>query len=371
MSVNIFNEKTFAYEGMLDVYTSLNFIERYDGCGEFYIWFPLETKIKKYITGSYLVELDKERHLYGIMQSFEKQTNEKGVTRLEFFGKTTDRYLWDRIIWKLQSYSGMSSEIVYNMVDRNIVNPELEYRKVPNFYLLDAATRPVFGTQEEIQRTGGEVGEEITEILIARNLGFSVETFISQQKHVFSVYQGQDRSVHQSINPRIKFARSMDNILANTYERNMDNWKNIALIAGMGEGTARKYAEVDDHRSGLDRRELWVDARDLQDERENGSKMTETEYMKTLIARGEERLAECYIIENFSGDILRNSKFQYGRDYFMGDIVTFEDEDLGLQIDAKVYEAETTVAGAAKTVKITFGFGTPQLQQILARKGLI
>lgn len=49
------------------------------------------------------------------------------------------------------------------------------------------------------------------------------------------------------------------------YDLDTTEYCNTAIVAGAGEGSERKIQYVNPENSGLNRRELYVDARDLQD----------------------------------------------------------------------------------------------------------
>ena len=60
------------------------------------------------------------------------------------------------------------------------------------------------------------------------------------------------------------FSRDYDNLYNQEYTDDVNNLRTTALVAGEGEGADREIVVVNDNYSGLDRYELYVDARDLQ-----------------------------------------------------------------------------------------------------------
>ena len=142
---------------------------------------------------------------------------------------------------------------------------------------------------------------------------------------VFKLYSGVDRSYGQSVNPYVVFSPNFENIIESNYIESKMALKNVALIGGEGEGTARKYTSVGTA-SGLDRRELFIDARDVRSEDDNGNSIPEAVYLEQLRQRGREKLAENVDVVAFEGEADVSTMFTYGVDFFMGDIVQIANE---------------------------------------------
>lgn len=121
--------------------------------------------------------------------------------------------------------------------------------------------------------------------------------------------------------------------------------------------------------TGFQRRELYIDARDLQSDSDPDNPLTEEEYTAVLTARGREKLAENQLVRSFSAEIKTyDPTYIYGEDFFLGDTITVTDERLGLTVDAVVQGAERTVSAQGETLTLTLGFGPPTIYDILKRK---
>ena len=120
--------------------------------------------------------------------------------------------------------------------------------------------------------------------------------------------------------------------------------------------------------SGLLRRELYVDARDLQSEStdESGASisLTPDEYNKALIQRGNEKLAECQITETFEAQlrVFGEVQYEFGVDYQKGDKVTVRDRQLNVIVSARITEVEEDVDDEYALV-LTFGYSYPTIMQ--------
>lgn len=121
--------------------------------------------------------------------------------------------------------------------------------------------------------------------------------------------------------------------------------------------------------TGFQRRELYIDARDLQSDSDPDNPLTEEEYTAVLTTRGREKLAENQLVRSFSAEVRTyHPTYIYGEDFFLGDTITVTDERLGLTVDAVVQGAERTVSAQGETLTLTLGFGPPTLYDILKRK---
>ena len=111
-----------------------------------------------------------------------------------------------------------------------------------------------------------------------------------------------------------------------------------ALIGGEGEGSERKYIEVNSTLDGLNRREMFVDARDITSRIDGEHSLTLEEYNKLLTQRGILKLSEKKVGMNFEGKIESSQLFVYGKDYEIGDIVQIENA-YGYKTGARITEA--------------------------------
>lgn len=121
--------------------------------------------------------------------------------------------------------------------------------------------------------------------------------------------------------------------------------------------------------TGLSRRELWIDARDLQSDSDPDHPLTEEEYTALLTSRGLERLAENQLVKSFSAVVrTHNPTYEYGVDFQLGDVITITDERLGVSVDAVVEAVERAVSRDGESMTLTLGYALPTLHDILKRK---
>lgn len=121
--------------------------------------------------------------------------------------------------------------------------------------------------------------------------------------------------------------------------------------------------------SGLQRREIFIDARDLQSDSDPDKPLTQDEYTALLTARGTEKLAENQLVRSFSTSVRTyNPTYTYGDDYQLGDTITCIDERLGIIVDAVVEDVKRSGGKGGETLSLVLGYSMPTLHDILKRK---
>ena len=123
--------------------------------------------------------------------------------------------------------------------------------------------------------------------------------------------------------------------------------------------------------TGLARRELWVDARDLQSGSDPDKPLTEEEYIALLITRGQAKLAENQLVRSFSAVVRTiDPTYACGEDFDLGDTITVTDERLGITVAAVVQGVEWAVSREGERLTLTLGYGQPTIFDTLKRKAV-
>lgn len=117
------------------------------------------------------------------------------------------------------------------------------------------------------------------------------------------------------------------------------------------------------------RREIYIDARDLQSDSDPDNPMTAEEYSAALATRGREKLAEHQLVQSFAATVReRNATYTLGEDYHLGDTITVIDETLGVTVGAVVQGVTRSAGRNGETMELTLGYGQPTAYDILKRK---
>lgn len=319
---------------ILDDYVSLIWTDRYQQCGDFELELATSGTIPSMIQQDYYLWNSSSEHVMIIEKLSIKSDVDEGST-ITISGRSLESILDRRVIWGLKTLSGNFQNGVQTLLNECIISPSNESRKIDNF-IFEASTDPaITDLTIDAQYTGDNLYDVICSICADRGIGFKV-TLSEDKKFVFKLYAGANRSYNQSKNPWVIFSPKFDNIISSNYLESRAGLKNVTLVGGEGEGSARRYTAVGSA-VGLERREMFTDARDISSDVGDGSKLSNDEYISQLRQRGKEDLAENVEIMYFEGEAETSQMFKYGEDFFNGDIVQVANE-YGHESSARILE---------------------------------
>lgn len=302
--------------GVMDYFTSAIWTPRYYDVGDFELQISASREVFELMKeGHYVTRLDD--NMVGIIEHPKLMTDEENGDFLLVSGRDAKSILDRRIVWTQTNLSGTVEDGIRQLITENVISPVDPNRAIPNFIL---GERKGFTETIRMQVTGDNLLEIITKLCQMHDYGFSVS--IVNGMFEFDLYKGIDRSLSQNANPHVEFSPDLDNVITVEYEVDNTNIKNVALVAGEGEGIDRKTVSVGTA-SGMARRELYVDARDMST---NGGEIDNNTYLEMLAGRGDEKLAEHYGIAIFEGQIEPAVNYEYKKDYFLGDKIQITNE---------------------------------------------
>lgn len=358
-------DSTLTRMGIVDIVTGLIWRERFADAGNFELWCPLNDQNSELLQEDNLLWIGGESA--GVIEFKELTSDEDGTKTIHIQGRLAESYLDYRTIYPTVITTGKVSSILRKHVEDNLINPTDTARKIPLIEL--ASDQVAYGPSVSYQKTGDTVLLEVSKLCEANSLGFRLQFFPRQTKFVFRVYQGTNRTLDQSaVNP-VLFSSDLDDILESNYSHNKSELRNFAYVAGEDSGTSRKVQTVGSS-SGLSRRELFVDARDLQSENSDGTTVSSSEYNSMLIERGKTSLEDYKDIESFSATLKTSgvTGYKYGVDFFLGDKVTVYDSRLKVRVNAVITEVMKTFDEDGERLDITFGYEQPTLANKLRRR---
>lgn len=351
--------------GVVSTPTAVTYTEKFQALGSFEMYLPLSVENIALMKKDRVVLLDAERHIAGVIGNIKKEKASKEVNQLSVRGNLCEEYLYSRICWGLYNKTGKASVVINDMVTTQVISPSDPVRAIPDIQLDPA--RIDLGASTPFQSTGGVVGTNIENICAANNLGFRLEYLPTDKKMRFFVYAGKDRTVDQNTVPPCIFSSDYENVLSSNYTLNVQDAKNVGLVAGEDSGAARKTVTVGSS-SGKARKEVFIDARDLQSVNSDGMAIPDADYRALLTQRGNEKMALFKEAESFDCVVNVYGNIRYNEDYFLGDTVTIFDAELELQLNATITEVEHAFDSVGETIYITFGFGPLTLAQKIRAK---
>lgn len=335
---------------IVDTYSSLIWTERYYAHGDFELYTSTNPKILDVMREDYyLARPDSDRAM--IIDTMDINSESEDGSYLTITGKSLESILNRRIVWKQTTLNGDLQNGIKKLLDENIISPANPDRKINNF-IFEASDDPAI-TKLTIraQYTGDNLYDVIHSICKEAGIGFKI-TFDDNYRFVFRLYAAKDRSYEQFDNPYVVFSPNFENLLNSNYIHSKAGLKNVVLIGGEGEGAARKFATVG-VANGLNRREIFRDARDVSSDVGDGVTLTDEEYTSQLQQRGKETLAENTNVVSFEGEAETNFTFKYGEDFFIGDIVQIANE-YGHEARSRIVEVVMTEDEEGSFVYPTF-----------------
>lgn len=327
MEFNILN-KDRQWIGVVDRYKSAIWTPRYWAAGDFEIYAEATEENLSILQKDYYVTRPDD-DMACFIQKVNIVTDEDGGKYLIVTGECLKSILKRRIVWQQTTLRGTVEKCIRKLIDENIISPTINSRKIPEFFMYEEKG---FAETVEMQVTGDNLFDVVSSLCQSYGYGFKV-TFNDDRQFMFELYKGEDRSYEQDVNPYVVFSPDFDNVKSVDYVSDKTNYKNVALVAGEGEGTYRKTATVGSA-AGLERYEIYVDARDIST---NDEEISTEDYNKLLAERGNEDLAASIVQESFEGEVEASVNYTYKEDYFLGDIIQIENE-FGIKAAPRIVE---------------------------------
>lgn len=326
-------DRSFQSVLLIDSFESLLWTERFNGAGNFEIYTTVDLNVLKMIGKEYYAWTQDSEQVM-IVETKQITTEIESGNKMIFSGRSLESILERHIIWSQTTLSGNLQNGIKKLLDENVISPSIADRKIPNFIFEPSTDPAITSLIWNAQYTGDNLYTTIYTICEAKHIGFKV-TLNDQYQFVFKLYSGEDRTYDQEKNPYVVFSPKFENVINSNYIESDNTLKNVALVAGEDKGESRKTVTVGSA-SGLDRRELYVDARDIQSETPDGV-LSDSEYNEKLKTRGEEKLSEYKTTDIFEGEMETTKTFVYGVDFFKGDVVQFVNE-YDMQVKVRVME---------------------------------
>lgn len=339
--------------GVIDNYQSIIWTTRYFTPGDFELYIPASRNLLNLLQVDNMLVRDKDmsgdecRNVM-LIRNIEIQSDAETGDSFIITGQCLKSIIARRVVTEQTNLSGSVETCLQSLITQNIINPSDSDREISNFIL--GTDGSLTAASMTMQITGDNLAEALAEICATYGYGWDV--FIKGSNLVFYIYEGKNRSFNQNTNPHVVFSTEYDNLLSSDYKEDRSEYANVAVVAGEGEGTARKKATVGTA-TGINRFEIWVDQRDTSS---NDGEITENEYQELLEQAGIEALTEMGITTEFSGEVLPDVNFVLGVDYFLGDVVQIEN-DYGISKAARITEIIESEDENGPTVIPTFEEG--------------
>ena len=332
MQFIIFN-KDFQTMGSVRVFNTLLWYRRYYSPGIFELHVPAEY-FDLINSGQYLYRNDRTE--LGVIREVNFMRGEKSEKTAYCKGYFAEHLLNNNVIHPTFNRTGTPEKLAHFVMNQYVINPADTDRKIPHIQL--GALRGG-GSPITLQNTGDHVGDRLYDTLKTQEMSQRLVFNYLENTLTYEVWKGLDRRDTQTGNSWAIFSDSFRNIRNAQYDRDESDCKNVAYVAGEGEG------------------ELWVDARDLQQHSDNVS-YTDAQYRDLLFQRGLEKLADYAVIEKVDSDVDPSANLVYGTDFDLGDLCTYRYSDVNIECSKRITEIQEVIEGSKRTLSVIFGNDT-------------
>lgn len=356
---------------VLEDYESAIWTERYWECGDFEItMYATDYAFMNLKTDMLIVNPESDRVM--VIEKIEIETDIENGNKIKLSGRSLESILDRRVVWGKKNFMASNStstdpkgvpivDVLTELINENIISPTNASRKIENFIFEKPTDKFITDTLIVAQYIGDSLYDVIVSICKEMEMGFKIK-LNSNNQFVLSFYLGKDRSFdNKEGNAYVIFSPNFENLIKSKYYESSKVYKNVAFVEGAADSNknptfAYSYFKINDKEpEGMLRKEVYVDASSTSTQKDDNTQMSMTEYAAVLQEKGNEELADNDIESAFDGTLDTTGSFQYGKDFFEGDIVQVESE-YGHQTKVRVIEMILADDGsdASKTCYPTF-----------------
>ena len=295
MLLEVYNGKSNDRVDVIRTYMFVQYTDYFNDVGTFTVKVPITEKSlpNLMVEGNYILfEIIGGKVEMGVIKYFHKEGIE--TPYVEIKGYMFSHILTYRVFQKTYKQYGRVFDIQREFIARMFINCDDMRRQIDEFMLAPTYAQDT----EKIQfcETGADAAEAIKNMNEPYGYGFALTPALAKydpttgrnqniMNYVFRQYVPTVRTIkNEQGNDPVVFDMELSNLSDLMYEVDATASKTVAIVAGEDVGENRKLIEVGvSSLSGIDRNELYVDARDLQmEEQEANQYLTYDETMMLL-----------------------------------------------------------------------------------------
>ncbi|MDL2250777.1 siphovirus ReqiPepy6 Gp37-like family protein [Lachnospiraceae bacterium OttesenSCG-928-J05] len=342
MEIRVYSQY-LKFLGTIEDHTSVIWTRRYYEPGEFELHAPITEKNLRLLQPGNLITKkgSDEAGLIDDVHTEESNIKNEVIRR----GLFLTNYFSSRLIKSTFNFNGPVEVAMRQLIQSVEPIPLLELGELNGF------TETV-----EFQATMKDLLVYLKKLSRASTIGFHIRPDFKKKKLIFETYKGKDKTLSQGVNSRVIFSEKYENLNNAIYTYNSRNEKTIAIVGGKGEGAERIYITVGDTNiTGYDRKEIFVDAKEISDEN-----ISHAEYLNLLRQKGLEALNQHIISEAVESETEPNINFVYKENYDLGDIVTVKKRAWDIAFNQRLTEIKEVYEYGGMKVVPTMGDALPE-----------
>ena len=312
----------------------------YYDLGEFEVYAPATSNNLSALKLGNYIKLPNKPYLW-VIKSVQYTFNAEGARMIDVKGYEAKWILNQRIILSPVQIPINLANAIYRLVYNNLGAGASAPRKIEGFNVI----QPTFNiTIEQTQATRGNLYDFIHELLKSNSCG-SYTTYENGQI-TYRAIQGVDRSSYMI------FSQSIDNLISSDYYENSEDYKTFCWVVSkfseenaLGENVDVYYTQLYNLPSqprNIDRHEILLESNlstKFTDASGNEQEVSPSSalYQSWQQQEGKNKLGECIIKREFNGEIdLHTCQYEFGTDFFIGDLIKVRDEYFGYEQSTRV-----------------------------------
>lgn len=341
MEIRVYDNE-LNFKGISENQTSFVWTRRYFESGEFRLYLPLtDDNLALYKLGN-LVTYRGANEAGVIEDLILRSTNLERVIIAS--GRFLSSYMDRRLVRPTLTFNGKVEVAMRKMLTDAVSIPLVELGQLNDFnetVNFQATYKNLLTMEEKLSQLS--------------NIGFRFRPDFTNKVIYFETYKGVDRSRNQSDRAFVEFSDMFDNLNSIENRQNDQLLKTVGYVGGQGEGPERVFVTIgDDSLTGLERREVYIDAKDISSE-----DITQSEYLDLLRARGAERMEDYMFSDSYECATIPLGNYEYKKDYDLGDIVTIRKTDWNLNMALRITEVQEVYEHGSATIVPIFGSPLP------------
>ena len=301
--------------------------------GEFEIYAKANAKNLAALKKGNYVKIPNKNYLW-VITSIEYTFTAGGARMISAKGKEAKYLLSKRIILTPKELQGNITSAVYGLINQAMGKDAIDIRKVEGFKVdTNSILIDITGTQAP----RGNLLEFVNDLLKQYYCG-SICTY-EGGKIKYSIINGSVKT------DTVKFSQSYDNLLASNYLTDDEQLATYALVVSTVNETdyINSYTKGD---TGIDRAEIllnsnlstkYEDTNGVEQELDFSSLENYALYLSWLVEEAKQELTKHIAIEDVNGEIdLKHSMYEFGEDFFIGDMVEITDEYFNFTLKPRI-----------------------------------
>lgn len=335
IEVRIYNPE-LELQGVIDEFSSLIWIRRYQTPGEFELRTPYAVESKNLLIPENIVQkFDGDEVVEaGVIENLQMNKDQIVVK-----GRFLESYLERRLIKETQYYTGNAEDSLRRIVSNMVPIP-----------LLTLGADRGLSERLEFQATYKTVLSIVQKVCKGTTLGFRIRPDFSSRNLYFEVYKGADRT--SSAAARVIFSEKYDNLLNEVYTYDSTNYRTKVFVTQLVNDVRTAYSVGGG--SGLGLREVHAATQ------VDTKGRTAEEIRQSMERQGQRVLEARTVNESFTFSTDADSPFKYRTDYDIGDLTHVKHIAWNIDLALRIMEIEEDYEGGGREIILTCGSPLPE-----------